>query len=209
MSTGWVRWWIAVGVVVATGCGETILPKAPPPLYYQLTYAYVPCSSSLPVVKPLVLKLWPLYGVVPFDDVEMVVEEGRYRVLRSRRHQWIDRPGALLVEWLRKDMERDGVFGKVSNAMERGGEADVELNGVVERWSWEEREGKGRGVLDVTLTIWSKKAPPHVLFNKRYTFVSEWEHSTSPESFADVMSRLTTDLSRSFRDDLYRSMGTW
>ncbi|MEJ5299657.1 MAG: hypothetical protein WHS38_01560 [Thermodesulforhabdaceae bacterium] len=191
--------------LIIWGCGGSIIPKAPPIEYHQLNYSYhgiTPLSCS--AIQDKVLKVWSFHAASPFDSTEMVVESGNFQVSVSRSHQWIDRPGTLLAEWIRKDIDRDGMFSGAYETIETSGKMiGMELSGVVERWSWVNTEKGYYAVMEVTITVWQKQPKASILFKKHYEMKSQPVSTNNPEAFAQKITELTEQLSKTFRKELY------
>lgn len=191
------------GVILA-GCAGALLPKSPPMQYHQLDYAYkkvdVPCRA----LSNRIIKVWPFHATSPFDSSEMVVEDGKLNVMLSRTHQWIDKPGALIAEWIRKDIDRDGVFAGAFETIEVSREVGMELSGVVEKWSLVKSADSYSAKMAVTITVWQKQPRPEIIFKKHFALEEPVHGSTrDPEAFAQAMSKLASRISEDLRKEFY------
>ncbi|MCX7823911.1 MAG: hypothetical protein N2260_10805 [Syntrophobacterales bacterium] len=193
-------------VVGFCGCTGSIIPKSPPPQYYQLDYNYREVKVPTESFKDKILRIWEFNAKSPFDGTEMVVEVGRSGIAISRVHQWIDRPGALLSEWIRRDIDRDGMFGGAYETVEIGKEIDVELSGTVERWSLIKDGDTYFSIIEATLTVWQKKPKPYILFKKHYAIRSSPIPYRDPEAFAKAATEIAAKLSYEFRSELYKTL---
>jgi len=193
--------------VITWGCAGSIIPKSPPMYYHQLDYSYHTIAPPCSTFQNKIIKVWGFHSISPFDSTEMVVESNNIQVLVSKSHQWIDRPGVLLAEWLRKDIDRDGMFSGAYETIETGVSlVGMELSGVVERWSWVKTEKGYIAAMEVTLTVWQKQPTASILFKKHYKLESQPSSVNDPEAFARAMTELAVKLSQTFRKELYESL---
>jgi len=198
---------IILAAVMTWGCAGSIIPKSPPMYYHQLNYSYHNVAPHCSTFQNKIIKVWEFHAISPFDSTEMVVESNNTQVLVSKSHQWIDRPGVLLAEWLRKDIDRDGMFSGAYETIEAGGNLiGMELSGVVERWSWVKTEKGYIASMEVTLTVWQRQPTASILFKKHYKLESQPSSINDPEAFAKAMTELVAKLSHRFRKELYETL---
>lgn len=194
---------MSVFTVVLCSCIGSIIPKSPPLQYYQLDYTYKRVDILSDNFRDKIVRVWHFNAVSPFNSSEMVVELDRSSLATSRYHQWIDQPGVLLSEWIRKDIDRDGMFGGAYETVEVGKEIDIELSGVVERWSLVRTDNGYVAMLEATITAWQKKPKASIIFKKHYFLKSDPLSNKDPEAFALAMSNVVAKLSYEFRREFY------
>lgn len=188
------------------GCAGSLIPKSPPLQYYQPEYVYrrveVPCGDF----KDKILRVWDFNAKPPFDGTEMVVKSDGPEVAVSKSYQWIDSPGSLVAEWIRKDIDRDGMFGGAYETLEVNREIDFELGGTVEHWSLVKTDKGYIASIEITVTVWCKKPKPFIIFKKHYSMKSSNSITRDPETFARALSELIKELSYEFRLEFYKSL---
>ncbi len=194
-------------LIFISSCSGALIPKSEPPSFYQLNYQYQPVSFSHGTFQKTPLKVWVFKSSPPYSDTNMIVEGENSNILVSREHQWISSPGQLVAEWIRKDIDRDGFFGGAY--FESILPAELELSGVVEKWSWQKQGDSYRASFEITITLWSKKPRPAILFKKNYAFQGELLKENNPDTFAKEMALLVLKFSKSFREELYQHLSNY
>lgn len=189
--------------VFLCSCIGSVIPKSPPLQYYQLDYTYKKVDVYSDKFRDKIIRVWHFNAISPFNGSEMVVEIDKSGLATSRYHQWIDQPGVLLSEWIRKDIDRDGMFAGAYETVEVGKEIDVELSGVVERWSLVKTDNGYVAMMEVTITVWQKKPKASIIFKKHYSLKSDPLPNKDPETFALTMSKVVAELSSQFRKEFY------
>lgn len=206
MKAGFFRGFVVLSFAMLCGCMGSFIPKSPPFQYHQLDYSYQKIDAPCKNLSSRILKIWPFHATTPFDGLEMVVEENKINLALSRTHQWIDKPGALLAEWIRKDIDRDGMFAGAFESIEISEETGMELGGVVERWSLVRADGSYSAKMETTITVWQKKPTRAIIFKKHYALEEPVGLFKDPDAFVRAMSRLATKISEDFRRELYREL---
>jgi ABC-type uncharacterized transport system auxiliary subunit len=187
--------------VVAAAAACSVLPKAPPPVDFDLSYqtAAVACAASYPSG----VEVWDFTAAAPFDRTNMVVTQGR-EVRPSPAHRWVDRPGPMVAATLRRDLAAGHLFPLVVSPRDPQ-PAPLQLTGDVYRFAWERDGGSARASFEADLVLQEKG---RVLLHKRYDLSSDPVPSADDSSaFARAMSAVIGRFSVELRQDLCAAQG--
>jgi ABC-type uncharacterized transport system auxiliary subunit len=180
------------------GC-SSILPKAPPEAFYDLTYDPQPVDCSASYGAPV--EVWNFTAAGPYDRTDMVVTQGS-EVSFSRGHQWVDRPGVLVAEKLIRDLSGGHLFPLAVSPRDPEG-APLELTGNLFRFAWAKDGGSARASFEADVILRKTGEPAQVILHKRYDVSSEPVTSTDDASaFARSMSEAVARFSAQLRHDL-------
>ncbi len=180
------------------GCAS-ILPRAPTTTYYDVRYE--PERVDCPLSYPSPVEVWNLTSADPYDRTDMVVVQGR-EVALSRDHQWVDRPGVLVAQALRRDLGGDRLFPLVVSPKDPEG-ARLELTGTLYRFAWEREGRSARASLEVDVVLRTAGDGARILLHRRYDLSSTREAATDDAAaFARAMSGVVARLSLLVRRDL-------
>jgi ABC-type uncharacterized transport system auxiliary subunit len=188
---------IAVASVIS-GC-SAMLPRAPAQTYYDLRYDATSVACGGAFAAPV--EVWNFTAAGPYDRTDMVVSDGR-RLSFSRSHEWVARPGVLVAESLRHDLNAAHLFPlAVSPRDARAGA--LELTGNLYRFVWEREGGSAQAHLEADVVLRTADDPPRLLLRNRYDFFSEPVAATDDSAqFARAMSGAVAKLSIVVRRDL-------
>ncbi len=188
-------------LILTAGCGGSLLPKSPPPVYYQLDYqpTPVPCRDTFKKG----LRVMPFGASSPYQRTEMVVLERQGQVAFSSRFQWVATPGNLVSESLLRDLAQSHLFPQVASADEPAA-IPLELSGHVFEFAWVRTGGISRAVLKVEVSLVETAKTRRVVLHRQYDLQGEpWAQDTSA-AFAGAMGEVMKRLSEKFQQDLCR-----
>lgn len=184
------------------------MPQQSVPLFYSLSYSYLPVSSEIARQcenKQPSVRVLPLHAVAPYNNTKMVVEIPPVEIRQSESHRWIANPAYLFRDWLIRDTSSDGIVYVLESTIV-GHNDFYNVSGRIEKWSLISLpDGGYRAALTVLLQVW-KKSSSAIVFSKRYSYLSENVGEKKPEVFAELMSKLVVQASSEFRRDLYTAL---
>lgn len=194
---------LAALVLALTGCGAG-RAKAPDVRYYTLEYES-PAMAGEPTRAVVALSR---FGVAPEFGTDKIV----YRDLSFGRqeyayHQWRTAPQALVADYLRRDMQRSGLFLAVTGP---GSSltATHRLEGMVEEWMEVDEEERWLAAAGLTVTLLDLRArdlTDQVLFQRAYREI-EPAAKKNPGSVVEAMSRAMQRLSGRIMADVHAAI---
>ncbi len=188
---------VVVAVALA-GC-SSILPKAPAKMYYDLEYDPRPVDCAHSYAAPV--EVWSFPAAGPYDRSDMVVTDGR-EVSFARGHQWVDRPGELVAQRLRRDLGAGRLFPLAVSPRDPEG-ASLQLTGDLYRFALEKDGGSARARLEADVVLRATGHGARVLMHERYDVRSDPVTRADDASvFARAMSGVMARFSTLVRRDL-------
>ena len=165
---------------------------APDTRYYTLEYE-VPAVSGQP--SPVVISV-ARFGVAPeFNTAKMIYRDLSFGRQEYAYHQWRSAPQILAADYLRRDLQKSGLFRAVSGP-NSSLPATHQVEGMVEEWM--EADGDTwMATAELTITLLdlrAQAAPEQVLFQRTYR-ESQACAKKNPGSVAEAMSRVMRVLS--------------
>jgi ABC-type uncharacterized transport system auxiliary subunit len=206
MTTIPLRWWL-LGLVAlwAAGCGGKLLPKAKPPVYYQLDYQSPQLHCRQAFQKGL--RVWRFTDSSTYQRTEMVVIKPQGKVAFSSAFQWVARPGSLVADNLLRDLTVSRLFPRVISGDDPV-TVPLELTGHVFVFAWERHGAASRAALQVEVSLIDTDKPRHVVFRQQYDLRSQPLGEDSSSAFARGMSELMRQFSERFQQDLCRTISS-
>ena len=182
---------------------SSVLPVSPAPIYYRLVYepAPVPCDRSFPGGG---VRVWRFTEASPFDRAEMTVLGPGEEVTFSSTNRWVSTPGRLVADSLIRDLTMGRTFPRVVSG-EDPASVPYEITGRVFEFGWLEREGSGKAVLEVEVSLVRRSGTPEVIARRRYVVESEPFTQDAASAFAAAMSEAVGRFSREVRVDFCKA----
>lgn len=186
-----------------SGCSSLLFKSTPAPVYYQLEYE--PVSVDCPKGFQKGVQIWGFGASSPYNQPDMVVIEKGQKVNYSGSYQWVASPGTLVANSLQRDLTEGPLFTQVvgSNSPLT---PPLELTGHIFTFAWERTESGYRAHLYVETSLVDTSGRRKVILRKGYRFTSKPYQNDSPDNFAEAMSSVMQEFSKSFQEDLCKSV---
>ncbi len=190
-------------MLALAGCGAA-RTKAPDVRYYTLEYESPTVTGE---ARQAVVTL-SRFGVAPeFNTGKLVYRDLSFGRQEYAYHQWRATPQTLVPDYLRRDMQRSGLF----LAVNRPGSslpATHQLEGMIEEWM--EVDGQDHWLASASLTITlldlrAESVTRQVLFQRAYR-ESEPAAKKNPGSVVEAMSRVMRRLSERIIADVHAAI---
>lgn len=185
----------------ACATGRTPVPDT---RYYTLEYA-APEVSGQPTKAVITLAR---FGVAPeFNSAKMIYRDLSFGRQEYHYHHWRATPQTLVADYLRRDMQRSGLFlavGGLGSSLP----ATHQLEGMVEEWMEIDGQDSWLATAELTVTLLDLRAtaaPERVLFQRTYR-ESEPCAKKNPGSVAEAMSRVMRVLSGRIIADVHAAV---
>jgi ABC-type uncharacterized transport system auxiliary subunit len=198
------RWYFGLLLLWVAGCISFHLPKAAPPVYYQLDYRPFPVRCSRHLQEGV--RIWNFATSAPYSRTEMVVVEPDGTVSFSGGFQWVATPGVLVAESLVRDLNLSKMFSQVVSS-KNPANVPLEMSGHIFRFAWERHGETAQAGLQVEVSLVDTKSTRKVIFRKEYNLQSRTFLSDSSAAFAMAMSELTRQFSEKVQQDLCAALG--
>lgn len=192
---------ILILALSACAAGRTPVPDT---RYYTLEYE-APAVSGQPTKAVITLTR---FGVAPeFNTAKMIYRDLSFGRQEYHYHHWRATPQTLVADYLRRDMQRSGLFlavGGLGSSLP----ATHQLEGMVEEWMEVDDNEHWLATAELTVTLLDLRAtaaPERVLFQRTYR-ESESCAKKNPGSVAEAMSRVMRVLSGRIIADVHAAV---
>ena len=196
-----IRYWIlaVLTLIPVGGCSSLLLPKSPPPVYYELKYktVQVQCDKSFSSG----LRVWDFTTSSPFDQTDMVVIDHEQKVSFSGSFQWIASPGTMVAESLLRDLDESSLFPQVISG-DSPMDVALALTGHVFTFAWVKQGPTVRAELQVEVSLISTGNTARLIFRRTYELKSEPFTENTAAAFARAMSGVVSEFSQKLQRDL-------
>ncbi|MBM4284986.1 MAG: hypothetical protein FJ128_07025 [Deltaproteobacteria bacterium] len=183
------------------GCGQT------PSLVHQYVFEYPPPPSPGAARNPQAITVKRFAAAQDFTTTDMVYRPAPLQRATYRYHRWRVEPGALVADYLARDLRHAQVFTAVFTGpeteqsryrLEGGVEEIQEIDGPV---TWQ----AALALVVTLLDLQEEEVTKRVVFQKRYRS-EETMTAQTPQGLAEAMSRNMARLSREIISDLARAV---
>ncbi|NLW80542.1 MAG: hypothetical protein GXY42_02560 [Desulfovibrionales bacterium] len=190
-------------VLTLAGCAAT-RPSSPDTRFYTLEYDPPlvdgqPCSAVIQMTR---------FGVAPeFNTTKLVYRDLAFGRQEYAYHQWRGTPQALVADYLRRDMQKSGLFMAVAGP-NSSMPATHQLEGVVEEWMELDQAERWLASAELTIILLDVRTggiPDLVIFQRTYK-TSEPCAKKNPASVAEAMSRVMRNLSQRIVTDVHAAV---
>lgn len=193
-----------LGLVVLLGGCSKLIPKAAPPVFYELEYT--PPAVMCPQPFNQDLRIWDFTAPSPYDSPQMVVLKEEHQVQPSNIYAWVQAPGPLVAGKLIHDLGASGVFAAVTGAQDPAHHA-FEMSGRIFVFAWDTTGGQNRAVLEAEISVVRATSAAERVFNQRYQLSSPARPTNTSNAFAEAMSQVAMELSQRLAQDLCSAAG--
>ncbi|MBW1991297.1 MAG: membrane integrity-associated transporter subunit PqiC [Deltaproteobacteria bacterium] len=194
--------WVALLLLPFTlaGCGST------PPLIHQYVLEYYPPLPQASGQLDAALTVSRFAVAEPYNTTAMVYRPEPLKQEVYRLNRWRVNPGALVTDYLARDLRHSGLFLAVFTEKHQGPSRFCLEGGVEEIQELDEPDGwKAALTLTVTLLdLEEAEIPRQIIFQKTYR-ATEPMLSRTPEGLARAMSRAMQRLSRQITAEVYQA----
>jgi len=183
---------ILLPCLAALCCGGCLLPRIPAPVIYYYTLEYDPPQPTSTTPLPAALMVQPFFTNSVYNSRQIVCRDAAYARDASVYHQWRSRPGDLVADMIRRDLQHAGLFQAVVGPGSTVHSRYV-LEGTVDEFLASEQGGTREAVLGITITLLdveTSDTSSAVLLQKSYQTRQICHHKGIPALVAAMSSAL-------------------
>lgn len=194
---------MSIVTLILTGCGAS---RTPLPETRRYTLEYENAAISGPVAKA-VISLSRFGAAPPFNTTNIVYRDMAFGRQEYAYHQWRTTPQTMVMDYLRRDLQRSGLFLAVSSSG-TGLSPTHQLEGMVEEWMEVDEANAWRASAELSITLvdlHARSVPDMVVFQRSYR-ASEPCAKKNPGSVVEAMSRAMRSISERIITDVYAAV---
>lgn len=189
-------------LLVLSACGAR--KNTPDTRFYTLEYE-TPAFNATP--SKAIINL-ARFGVAPeFNTAKIVYRDLSFGRQEYAYHQWRGTPPVLVMDYLRRDMQKSGLFQAVSG-VGSAIRATHQVEGIVEQWLEQDAPEHWQATAELTITLLDQRTaiiPDKVLFQRTYKESLPCTQK-DPAAVVEAMSRVMQKLSERIITDVYQAV---